>query len=58
MVGLTSGATYDVTNVYQIDDTLDKQAFGNDNLSQNQEFEAVKSDIIDFSENNPFGDLG
>ena len=58
LVGLTSGATYDVTNVYQIDDTLDKQAFGNDNLSQNQEFEAVKSDIIDFSENNPFGDLG
>lgn len=58
LVGLTSGATYDVTDVYQIDDTLDKQAFGNDNLSQNQEFEAVKSDIIDFSENNPFGDLG
>jgi len=44
--------------VYQINDTLDKEAFGNDDQSQNQEFEAVQSDIIDFTENNPFGDLG
>lgn len=58
LVGVTSGATWGVTDVYEIDDTLNKQAFGNDSQSQNQEFEAVKSDIIDFSENNPFGDLG
>jgi hypothetical protein len=58
LVGVTSGASWGVTDVYQINDTLDKEAFGNDNQSQNQEFEAVQSDIIDFSENNPFGDLG
>ena len=58
IVGVTSGATWNVTDVYQVDDTLNKQAFGNDAQSQNQEFEAIQSDIIDFSENNPFGDLG
>ena len=58
IVGVTSGATWNVTDVYQVDDTLNKQAFGNDDQSQNQEFEAIQSDIIDFSENNPFGDLG
>ena len=58
LVGVTSGASWGVTDVYQINDTLDKEAFGNDGQSQNQEFEAVQSDIIDFSENNPFGDIG
>jgi len=58
LVGVTSGASWGVTDVYQINDTLDKEAFGNDDQSQNQEFEAVQSDIIDFTENNPFGDLG
>ena len=58
LVGLESGASWGVVDVYELDDDLSERAFGNDNQSQNQEFEAVKSDIIDFSENNPFGDIG
>ena len=58
LVGVTSGAIWDVTDVYEINDTLNKQAFGNDSQSQNQDFEVIQDDIIDFSENNPFGDLG
>jgi len=55
--GITSGAVCDVTDVYNIDDTLDKQAFGNDNQAQNQEFENSIDSIVDFSESNPFGDF-
>ena len=55
--GLTSGAVWDIQDVYDIDDTTDKNAFLNDNQARNQEFEQAVEGIIDFTESNPFGDF-
>ena len=51
------GAQWEVTDVYDINDSLDKRAFANDGQEQNQHFENAADDIIDFSESNPFGDF-
>ena len=55
--GLTSGASWNAYDVYDINDTTDKTAFLNDNQASNQEFQQAVDGIIDFSESNPFGDF-
>lgn len=57
VVGVDSGASYDVLNVYDVEDPRDNPMFTNDNTAQNQDFETAGDSIIDFSESNPFGDL-
>lgn len=57
--GLTSGALWDVQNVYDINDsTADGNAFIGDTPARNQAFETAGDSIIDFTESNPFGDFG
>jgi len=58
LIGITSGAEWSVVDVYDINDTTNKNAFLNDNLSQNQQIEQAIDGIIDFTESNPFGDFG
>ncbi len=55
--GTISGAEWTVTDVYNIDDPIANKAF-NDAQSRNQEFEVEADGIIDFSESNPFGEIG
>jgi hypothetical protein len=55
--GNVSGAQWTVTDVYNIDDPIANKAI-NDPQSRNQEFEAEADGIIDFSESNPFGEIG
>jgi hypothetical protein len=55
--GNVSGAQWTVTDVYNIDDPITNKAI-NDPQSRNQEFEAEADGIIDFSESNPFGEIG
>lgn len=56
--GVTSGAAWTVTDVYDINDPVTNRAFADDAESRNQEFETFADGIIDFSEDNPFGDIG
>jgi hypothetical protein len=58
IVGLESGAEWDVVNVYGIEDDPSQNQFVNDNQARNQEFEVAADGIIDFSESNPFGEIG
>ena len=55
--GTASGAQWTVTDVYNIDDPIANKAL-NDPQSRNQEFELEAEGIIDFSESNPFGEIG
>jgi len=55
--GTASGAQWTVTDVYNIDDPIANKAL-NDPQSRNQEFEVEADGIIDFSESNPFGEIG
>ena len=55
--GNTSGAQWTVTDVYNIDDQITNKAL-NDSQSRNKEFELEAEGIIDFSESNPFGEIG
>jgi hypothetical protein len=55
--GTASGAQWTVTDVYNIDDPIANKAL-NDPQSRNQEFEIEADGIIDFSESNPFGEIG
>lgn len=55
--GTASGAQWTVTDVYNIDDPITNKAL-NDPQSRNQEFELEAEGIIDFSESNPFGEIG
>ena len=55
--GTVSGAQWTVTDVYNIDDPITNKAL-NDSESRNQEFELEADGIIDFSESNPFGEIG
>ena len=55
--GLESGAVHDVVDVYDMNSSKAKDTMYNDPLAQNQDFERAADDIIDFSENNPFGDI-
>jgi hypothetical protein len=56
--GNESGAQWTVTDVYNIDDPIANRALVNDAESRNQEFELAAEGIIDFSESNPFGEIG
>ena len=56
--GQTSSAQWTVTDVYNIDDPIANRALTNDTQSRNQEFELEADGIIDFTESNPFGELG
>ena len=47
--------TAEVYEVYDLDDNADR-TFENDDAAQNFEFETEGNDIIDFSEQNPFGE--
>jgi hypothetical protein len=58
IVGLESGAEWDIVNVYGIEDDPSQNQFINDDQARNQEFEVVADGIIDFSESNPFGEIG
>jgi hypothetical protein len=56
--GNTSGAVWDVNDIYNINDPVENRALPNDLQSRNQEFELEADGIIDFSESNPFGEIG
>lgn len=58
IVGDYTDATWTITDVYDINDTADKVAFASDPESRNQDFELEADGIIDFTESNPFGDIG
>ena len=51
IVGATSNATRAITTA------PDQYAMPNDPLADNKDFETAGSNIIDFSESNPFGNL-
>jgi hypothetical protein len=51
MVGATSGANRPITTA------PDQYALSHDPLADNKDFETAGSNIIDFSESNPFGSL-
>ena len=56
VVGQATKSSWMVNRVYDIDDIDVKYAFPQNAQAQNQEFELDADSIIDFSENNPFGD--
>ena len=56
VVGQTSKSSWMVNRVYDIDDTDVDFTFPQNPQAQNREFEVNADSIIDFSENNPFGD--
>ena len=56
--GVDSGALWDITDIYDINDASTNVAFPDDAQSRNQEFEIIGDGIIDFSEDNPFGEIG
>ena len=56
VVGQTSKSSWMVNRVYDIDDTDVDFTFPQNTQAQNREFEVNADSIIDFSENNPFGD--
>ena len=59
LIGMTSGAEWDITKVYDLDTEGENLTFnGNAEGAQNYDFEKQGSDIIDFSEQNPFGEVG
>lgn len=56
LVGLTSGATCVITQVFDVATSATDSTFTTDLAARNFNFEDEADDIIDFSENNPFGD--
>jgi hypothetical protein len=59
LVGLTSGAEWSITKKYDIDTQSEDLTFKNNaEGAQNYDFEGGASGIIDFSEHNPFGEVG
>ena len=56
--GVDSGALWDITDIYDINDVSSKVAFPDDAQSRNQEFELEADGIIDVSEDNPCGEIG
>lgn len=57
LVGQTSGAQWDITKIYDIHNVdLDRTFVSNSQGAQNHAFEQEADEIIDFTENNPFGD--
>jgi len=66
ITGLDSGAIWIPTNIYDVNDVpvtdsnnvTSDSSFPTDTQAQNQSFEYEADSIIDFSETNPFGDIG
>ena len=59
LVGLTSGAAWDIITKYDIDTESENLTFKNNAQgAQNYDFENSANGIIDFSETNPFGEIG
>ena len=59
LVGLTSGAEWSITKKYDIDTASEDLTFkSNAEGAQNYDFERDGAGIIDFSETNPFGEVG
>ena len=60
LIGQTSGAEWNVYEVSEVTDSdlVNDRAFISDAQSRNQEFEVAADGIIDFSESNPFGEIG
>jgi hypothetical protein len=58
LTGLESGAEWDIVNVHGIEDDPSKNQFVNDYQARNQDFEVEGDGIIDFTESNPFGEIG
>jgi hypothetical protein len=56
ITGQTSLITYNLFKLYDLDDQDVNYTFPNNENAQNWEFETRADDLIDFSENNPFGD--
>ena len=56
LVGQSSRSSWGVTRVYDINDADVDYTFPQNNQAQNRDFEIQADSIIDFSENNPFGD--
>lgn len=57
LVGLTSGAQWNITVAYEIDNTQTNLTFVNNAQgAQNRAMEVTADTIIDFTESNPFGD--
>ena len=56
LVGITSGATATITQVYDVSSSVDN-TFTTDLAARNFNFENEADDIIDFSESNPFGEV-
>ena len=54
----SDSAQLKVTEVYEIDNTTQDGTFMNENFAQNRDMELAGDLIIDFTENNPFGDPG
>ena len=58
ITGDESLAEWQIVDVYDIHDSVNKEVFVNDGQAQNQEFETEADGIIDFTETNPFGEIG
>ena len=56
IVGDTSGANWNVLQLYGISNTYVDETFPESPQAQNREFEIEANGIIDFSEQNPFGE--
>ena len=57
LVGQTSGAEWNITRCYDIQDTdVDRTFVSNDQQAQNLNFEIEGNAVIDFTEHNPFGE--
>ena len=56
LIGQTSGATWNVVELYGISNPYVDSTFPESAQAQNREFEIEANGIIDFSEQNPFGD--
>lgn len=58
IIGEESGAEWSIVDVYDVQDAPTSNAFVNDGQAQNQDFETEADGIIDFTETNPFGEIG
>lgn len=58
LVGLTSGAQWNINEKYDIDSDENLTFKNNAEGAQNYDFEKDGNDIIDFTETNPFGEIG
>ena len=58
LIGLTSGAQWSILTKFDIDTASADKTFTSGEGAQNYAFEKDAGDIIDFTESNPFGEIG